>query len=81
MAKLSYKDHESDQKVMLEFCDGSTTHEFLQSVKQMMLGIGYHPDSVKEAFLDMATDYRIIDGDLPEQSIPEHLNPEDIDEE
>ena len=63
LAKLIYDDINSEfgHRVTIEFNSGADIDEMMQNVKQLLLGAGYHPKSVKEGFIAMAEEYEVSD--------------------
>lgn len=61
LTKLIYEDLDrfGGHRVSLEFPTGSDIDELMQQFRQLCLGAGFHPVSVREGFIKMSEDYQV----------------------
>lgn len=55
--KITIESQELDNKATIE-TSAEEIHDVMQVIKQVLLGYGFHPNSVKEGFLGMAEEYK-----------------------
>lgn len=61
MEKLVVYNDQKEERCAISYYEGSTAYEILETFCRLMLAMGYHPNSVKDAVLSMAEEYEDLE--------------------